>query len=114
LEEAEHAPVVGLELVEVVIDLGRDPPDRAAVAPGQEVLRLGVLEERILVAVEELAALELQRGNPERLVTIEPPRKLEKRGRLAPRGDWSHFERHCDRGPYMPTSVDVFAKARTH
>jgi hypothetical protein len=48
LEPAEQAPVVALELVEVAIDVGADPPDGAPVAPGEEVLGLGVLEERVL------------------------------------------------------------------
>ena len=50
LEEAEQAPVVALELVEVAVDVGGDAADRLAVAPGEEVLGLGVLEERVLAS----------------------------------------------------------------
>ena len=49
LEEAEQAPGVVLELVEDAVDLRGDAPDRAAVAPGEEVLGLAVLEERVLL-----------------------------------------------------------------
>jgi len=38
---------VVVELVEVTVDLGADPPDDTTVAAGQEVLRLAVLEERV-------------------------------------------------------------------
>ena len=46
LEEAEHAPGVPLVLVEGAVDLGADAAHHAPVAPGQEELRLAVLEER--------------------------------------------------------------------
>jgi hypothetical protein len=42
-----------LELIEVTIDVGADPPNRLAVTPGQEVLGLGMLEEWVPFAVEE-------------------------------------------------------------
>ena len=64
LEEAEPAPAVLLEALEVVVDLRRDPPDRAPVAQRQEVLGAAVLEERVLAPVEELLALEEQRRDP--------------------------------------------------
>ena len=73
LEEAEQAPVVALELVEVVVDVGADPAHGLAVAPGQEELDVGVLEERVLAPVQELPPLAHERGDPVRLVTIEPP-----------------------------------------
>ena len=60
-----------LELVEAVIDVGADPPDRLSVAPGEEVLRLRVLEERVARAVEALADIEHERSDPARLVSIE-------------------------------------------
>ena len=83
LEEAEHAPLVMLELVEVTVDVRGDPPNRPAVAPGQEILGLGVLEERVALTVEEALALEQQRGNPVGLVTIEAPRQLDERIQFA-------------------------------
>ena len=49
LKPAKQAPLVVLELVEVPIDVGADTTDRPPVAIGEEVLRLGVLEERVLV-----------------------------------------------------------------
>src|SRR6202043_2748716 len=59
------------ELVEAVVDVRADPPDRLPVAPGQEVLRNGVGEERIAPAVEPLAHVHIQRRDPAGLVTIE-------------------------------------------
>ena len=47
LEEAELPPVVVLDLVEALVDLGGDPADDAAVAAGEEVLGVGVLEEGV-------------------------------------------------------------------
>jgi hypothetical protein len=64
---------VVLELVEVAVDLRGEAADRTAVAPREEVRRLGMLEERVPGAVEEAPALEQKRGNPARLVTIQPP-----------------------------------------
>jgi len=54
LEEAEQAPAVVLELVEAVIDVSADAPDRLPVAIGEEVLRLRMLEERVAALVEAL------------------------------------------------------------
>ena len=49
LEEAEHRVAAALELVPAVVDLGGDPADRLAVALGEEVLGLGVLEVGVLL-----------------------------------------------------------------
>ena len=64
LEEAEQPPVVALELVEVAVDVGADPAHELSVPPGQEVLGLGVLEERVLLPVEELPAAPRSAGGP--------------------------------------------------
>ena len=50
LEEAEHPVLAALVLVPAAVELGGDPADRLAVALGEEVLGLGVLEERVLAA----------------------------------------------------------------
>ena len=57
LEEAEQPPLVSLELVQALVDVGADPADRLIATPGEEVLRLGVLEERVPAAVEVALAL---------------------------------------------------------
>jgi hypothetical protein len=49
---------VVLELVEGAIDVSGDPADYTPIAPGEEVLSLSVLEERVALAVEEAPALE--------------------------------------------------------
>ena len=64
LQEAEHPPVVALEVVERVVDLGADPTHDSAVAPGEEQLGVGVLEVGVEVPAEEEPPLEPQRGNP--------------------------------------------------
>ena len=52
-------------------------PTDAAVALAEEVLGLGVLEERVLVAVEERAALEDQRRHPA-ACRVQPERQLDE------------------------------------
>jgi hypothetical protein len=94
LEEPEQAPVVALELVEVMVDVGADPPDRLPVAQRQEELGLRVVEERILPAIEECPALGDERWDPVRLVTIEPHRKLYEAREVAPGCDRLDLDRH--------------------
>ena len=50
-----------------LVDLGADAADRLAVALGEEVLGLAVLEPGVLLAVEELHPLEDQRRHPLRV-----------------------------------------------
>ena len=83
LEEAEQPPLVMLELVEVAVDLRRDPTDGRLAPPGQEELDLGVLEEWIAPSVEEPLAVEQQRRYPVGLVTIQPPRQLDESVQIA-------------------------------
>src|SRR4029453_7629669 len=64
LEEPEHPVVAALELVPPLVDLSTYPPHRAPLALAQEALRLGVLEERVALAVEEAAARVEQRRTP--------------------------------------------------
>ena len=92
-------------------------PTDAAVAPGEEVLGLAVLEERVLVAVEELLALERCSGGTQlRLVTIQPERQLDERASSSRlRRDWPDLARDTAARPYMSAPrIDVFAKARGH
>ena len=78
LEEAEQPPVVVLEALEVVVDLGGDAADHAPVAHREEVLGAAVLEEGVAAAVEELAALEAERRHPVRLVLVEAEGELDE------------------------------------
>jgi hypothetical protein len=98
-EEAEHPPAVVLELVEAVVDVRGDAPDRLAVAPGEEVLGLGVLEERVALAVEPLADVHRERRDPARLVTIERRGKRDETPHVAAIGDRPDLETH----PTQPT-----------
>ena len=83
LEEAEHAVLAALEVVPALVGLGRDPPDDLAVAPGHEVLGLGVVEERVLGAVEEAPAFADERRHPDGPL-VEAERQLDELGHLAP------------------------------
>ena len=75
LEKAEQAPLVVLKLVEAVVDMGADPPDRTPVAPGEEVLGLGMLEEGVARRLEPISHIEQERRDPARLVAVEVERK---------------------------------------
>ena len=76
--------------------------------------RLGVLEERVLGGIELLLQIAQQRRHPAGLVTIEPPRKLDEGVQIAPGCHRADLELPSRRPPYMPTSIDVFAKVRGH
>ena len=75
-------------------------PTGAPVAPGEEVLGLGVLEERVPLTVQELASLEHERRHPVRLVTIEPPGQLDEGREVALGGDRPDVETHWRRTLY--------------
>ena len=79
LEEAEPAPVLLLVVVEGVVDLGGDPSHDAPVASGEEVLGLAVAEERVHAPVQEQPALELRRGHPQRVVSMQPEGQVDER-----------------------------------
>ena len=122
LEEAEHRVLTALVLVPAAVGVGADPPDRLAVAFGDEELRLAVLEPRVLLAVEELHPLEDQRRHPLLAVAMEAERDLDEALQLAPvahrpDGDACHVGRNLHSGAMSETAkapVDVFEKARSH
>ncbi len=88
LEEAELPPVVALHLVEAIVDLGRDPADDPAVAAGQEVLGLGVLEVGVVLAVEVAPALADQRRDPLVDAFVEPERQHDELAQVGATGHW--------------------------
>jgi hypothetical protein len=95
LDEAELAVVAALVLVPAPVDLGGDPADRLplAVAPGEEVLRLGVVEEGVLGAIEESASLGDQWRHPGR-TPVEAEGELDEAGQIAPAADRPHLDGH--------------------
>src|SRR5437763_7015918 len=113
LQEAEHAPAVVVEVVKGVVALGADPAGHAAVPAGQEELRVGVLEVGVEALREEQPPLQPQRGNPDRLVSMQSVRQLDELPQVPAGCDRAHVRRHGAR-PYMPTAIDLFAKARSH
>src|SRR5215211_7287750 len=94
LEETEHPVVSPLELIPTRIDLRRDPPDHLAVALGEEVLGLRVLEIRILALVEEVAALKAQRRNPLGIVAAQAIGQLDEAPQVAAPSDWANGDGH--------------------
>ena len=100
LEEAEHAPAVVVERVEVVVVLGADAADDAAVAPGEEQLRVAVREERVLRAHQEQVALQTQRGHPDPGGRVQPVRELDELPAVPPGRDGTDDHAHGD-GPYQ-------------
>ena len=92
LEEPEQTPAVVLEVVETVVDVGADPPDRLAVEPGDEVLGLRVLKERIARPIEMPPALGQEGGHPVRGAAIDRPRKPDEGAELAPVRDRSYVD----------------------
>ena len=67
-----------VELVVGVVDVRADPPDDAAVAAGEEQLRLAVLEERVEARAQEQPALDPQRGRPLGRGSMQPVRELDE------------------------------------
>ena len=82
------------DLREVVVEVRRDAPDRATVAPGEEVLGLGVREEWIAAAVEPLAHIHIEGRDPARLVTIERGGERDEAPQVALVGDRPDLETH--------------------
>ena len=80
-------------LVEGAVDLGADPADDAAIAPGEEQLRIAVLEERVELAVEVRVALQLQRRDPLG-PSVQPERQLDELPQIAAPADGGDLDRH--------------------
>src|SRR5438034_11807145 len=84
LEEAIEAdPIAMLAGVGVVLD-GGDAADRAAVPDGEEILRLGVLEEGILARREEGPDVHPQLRHPERVAAVQVVGKADEPLQTAP------------------------------
>ena len=106
-----------------MVDLGGDPPDRLAVALGEEVLGLGVLEPGVLLAVEELHRSKTSGGTHCGSSRCRRKGTLTKRFRsrrgARPAGSTTlaigaanlHFRRMSETAK---APVDVFEKARSH
>ncbi len=71
LEEAKPPPAGVVLVVEGVVDLGADAPDDAPVAAREEVLGFAVGEVGVHAPVQEDVALELQRGHPQWVVSMQ-------------------------------------------
>ena len=114
LVEAEQPPLVVLELVQPMIDVGGDPPDRLAVTPGQEVLGLGVLEERVAAPVEVAAPFGDQRRDPARRSTVQPPREPDEGAEITASGDGAHLDPPRGSAAADPGAPDQLRLAVTH
>ena len=90
LEEAEPAPLRLVEVVVGMVDMRayaahgvRSRAVRAG-APREEVLRLAVAEERVHAAVEEEPTLDLERGHPLGMVSMQAERQVDEVPQVAP------------------------------
>src|SRR6266571_5575631 len=70
----------------VVLD-GRDPPDGPTVDPRQKILRLGVLEERVLSGREQRADVHPQLRDPQRIAAVVVVREGDELRETAPVAD---------------------------
>jgi hypothetical protein len=108
-EPVESHPVLVLAGVGVVLD-GRDATHRAAVALGQEVLCLGVLEERILAGCEQRAHVHAQLRDPERVAAVQVVREGDEPLQTAPVGD-GHDLRSAQMTPSSFPSLPKVSRA---
>ena len=83
-----------VEGVEVVVVLGRDAPDHALAATGEEQLRVAVREERVQPPVEEQPALQAQRRHPDGRSRVQPVRQLDELPPVPPRADGADDDWH--------------------
>jgi hypothetical protein len=84
LEEAKEADLVLMGLVvKPVTDRG-DTAYYTAVHFGDEVLGLGVLEERVPAAGEEQVNVTTQRRDPDRVPRVELVRKVDEASEIPP------------------------------
>jgi hypothetical protein len=77
-----------------VVDLGADPADHPAVPPRDEELGVGVFEVGVEPRAQGDVPLQLERGNPLGVVSMQPERKLDELPPVATRGDRAYLERH--------------------
>ena len=122
LEEAEEADAVAVGLVVQAIADGGDAADDFAVAFGQEVLGLGVLEEGVLLAGEKQLHVPTQRRDPERVPRVEPVGQVDEAfevSSVARRADAQPFGQMTPRSrPIRPNcssaEVDLLEGVRRH
>lgn len=74
--------------------MGADPADWTPVAVGEEVLRFGVLEERVAALIKELLYVHQERGDPFGLIAVEPPRQLDEGVQLTSGDDRANLDAH--------------------
>ena len=81
-------------VVERAVHLSADPAHHAAVAAGQEQLRLAVLEEGVSARAQEQPPLELERGHPLRRASMEAEREVDELAPIAPSSHRSDLDGH--------------------
>src|SRR2546425_12195431 len=100
LEKAVEADaVVVLAIVHVVLDRA-DAPDDATIRASQEILRFGMLEERILAGCQQRPDVPAQLRHPQRISAVVVVRKGDEAIEIAPVGDGHDL--HC--GQMTPSS----------
>jgi hypothetical protein len=87
---------------------GRDPPHHFAVALGDEVVGFGVLEERVVGAVEEFLDFGAKRRDPIEVPPMEPIWQVDEPGQIPGRLDAPDRRRGAQ---MTPSSLPMRPKA---
>ena len=88
LEQTEAANVRLMKRIIIRIIARHDSPNDFAVSPGQEQGGVAVFVKRVSLAIEECFALENQRRHPGGIISVNPPRKLDKGIAIPARADF--------------------------
>ena len=85
-------------VMEVVVN-GRDPANHRAVALCQEVVRFGVLEERVVLPVEQLPDLGTKRRDPVQVPPVQLVRQVDEALKILRRLDAPNDRRSVQMTP---------------
>ena len=101
--------------VEVVVVLGADAADDAAVARGRgTAARRRARRTRSARAIRNSRRSSRSGGTQTAGARVQPVRELDELPAVPPRRDGTDRPRSREAAPYMPTAIDVFAKVRGH
>ena len=92
LEQPETAYVRLMKRVIIRVIARHDSPNNFAVSPGQEQGSVAVFVKRMLLSIEECFALENQRRHPGGILSVNPPRKLDKGITIFARADFRNID----------------------
>jgi hypothetical protein len=94
-EKAKKSDLVLVHLVVQVINVSADGADRLCATHGKKELVLGVLPERVLLWIEELEPISIDRRHPIWIVVVDAPREFDKLLALYLARDWDDANVAC-------------------